>query len=570
MNSTKIYTAGIEYSLATEVLSGYENCGVDLCINDDCEVLEIEFCSKQGYNLSSQELLEIKNIAINRLGQNVITGFSSVQKCVVELLKSRSLKLATAESCTSGLISAKITEISGASEVFGFGLSAYSNEVKINSLHVPEAVIEKHGAVSSQTAASMAIGAMRVSGADIGLSITGVAGPGTSEGKPVGLIYVGLCDKAGLWVLKLNINGEKYNREQIRQRAANLALDFVRRYLSFENFGANLYRGEEDYCITTDNLAMFSVDNTISYPMVSKSTSSTSANFSITKSKIINFIKDIIPTKNDKFSDLIRKSVAILLIILSIVFSVSLSSYFSAESKEISLNNSLIQKHNEFLGQFNEYHLDNNGTFLSLSLLKNKNNDLQGWISNNYLSINSAVMKSDTENFYAKNNFDKKPSKYGMIYVDFDCDISTTSRSKNVILYGSNISNKFTFGNLDEYLNINFYRRNPIIKFDSYNDKGKYIIFSVVKLKEGVDKEFDYRKINFENSSEYNSYIETIRNNSIYSVDINVDTDDDLLTLVTNLNDDVKILIFARRIKNNENLNNITATTNKINQIIKE
>ena len=205
MNSTKIYTAGIEYSLAAEVLSGYENCGIDLCINDYCEVLEIEFCSKQGYNLSSQELLEIKNIAINRLGQNVITGFPSVQKCVVELLKARSLKLATAESCTSGLISAKITEISGASEVFGFGLSAYSNEVKINSLHVPEAIIEKHGAVSSQTAASMAIGAMRVSGADIGLSITGVAGPGTSEGKPVGLIYIGLCDKAGLWVLKLNI-----------------------------------------------------------------------------------------------------------------------------------------------------------------------------------------------------------------------------------------------------------------------------------------------------------------------------------------------------------------------------
>ena len=566
MDSTKIYTAGIEYSLATEVLSGYENCGVDLCINDDSEVLEIEFCSKQGYNLSSQKLLEIKNIAINRLGQNVITGFSSVQKCVVELLKARSLKLATAESCTSGLISAKITEISGASEVFGFGLSAYSNEVKINSLHVPEAVIEKHGAVSSQTAASMAIGAMRVSGADIGLSITGVAGPGTSEGKPVGLIYVGLCDKSGLWVLKLELDGEKYNREQIRQRAANLALDFVRRYLSYEDFGANLYRGEEDYCITTDKLAMFSVDNTISYPMVSKSTSFTSANFSITKSKIINFIKDIIPTKNDKFSDLIRKSVAILLIILSIVFSVSLSSYFSAESKEISLNNSLIQKHNEFLGQFNEYHLDNNGTFLSLSSLKNKNNDLQGWISNNYLSINSAVMKSDAENFYAKNNFEKQPSKYGMIYVDSDCDISTTSRSKNVILYGSNISNKFAFGNLDQYLNINFYRTNPIIKFDSYNDKGKYIIFSVVKLKEGIDKEFDYRKINFENSSEYNSYIETIRNNSIYSVDINVDTDDDLLTLVTDLNDDVKILIFARRIKNNENLNNITATTNKINQ----
>ena len=555
MISTKIYTAGIEYQLAAAVLSGYENCGVDVCITDNNEILEIELSSK---TCSEQDLCKIKNTAINRLGQNVMNNFSSIQECVVELLKVRSLTLATAESCTSGLISSKITEISGASEVFGFGLSAYSNEVKINSLNVPPSVIEKYGAVSSQTAASMAIGAMRASKADIGLSITGVAGPGTSEGKPVGLIYIGLCDKAGLWVLKLELNGEMYNREQIRQRAANLALDFVRRYLTFEDFGADFYRGDDSYCVTTDKLAMFSANRDIVYPFISKSDIKEPHSLIISS---LNCIKNILPCKKDNLSDCIRKSIAILLVILSIVFSITIFSHFSSDSNELSLNNMLIEEHNKFVGEFNEYHLDDNGTFLSLSSLKDKNDDLQGWISNNYLSINSAVMKSENEEFYAINNFEKQPSKYGMIYIDSDCDVSAKSRSKNVILYGSNISDRIAFGNLDQYLNIVFLKNNPILKFDSFNDKGEYIIFSVIKLNKALDAEFGYKKINFENSHDYYNYVQTVRDKSIYSVDLEINANDDLLTLVTQLNDNVEIIIFARRINNNESLNSITITS---------
>lgn len=153
----------------------------------------------------------------------------SLQQKLVSTLTERGLKIATAESCTAGLLSKKLTEVSGSSAVFDMGIVAYANSVKINALKVPEYIIEKHGAVSPQTAAAMAKGVREISGDDIGVSITGVAGPESSESKPVGLVYIGLCAGETVWVEKLSLGGN--DREKIREISAKSVMNMALKYL---------------------------------------------------------------------------------------------------------------------------------------------------------------------------------------------------------------------------------------------------------------------------------------------------------------------------------------------------
>lgn len=113
---------------------------------------------------------------------------------LLALMRGRALKLATAESCTGGLIAGLFTEVAGASDVFERGFVTYSNAAKVGALNVDYDMLQTFGAVSAETAAAMAAGALRASAADIALSVTGIAGPsgGTAE-KPVGLVYLGLA-----------------------------------------------------------------------------------------------------------------------------------------------------------------------------------------------------------------------------------------------------------------------------------------------------------------------------------------------------------------------------------------
>ncbi len=147
---------------------------------------------------------------------------------VAELLKKHKRTVATAESCTGGLIAKLLTDIPGSSEYFIEGVVAYANDSKTRLLGVPAQLIIEHGAVSRQVAAAMALGCRAKSGADFALSTTGIAGPGggTPE-KPVGLVYIGLADAHGCRVEELRLD-PALPRDQIRQRATEIALSMLK------------------------------------------------------------------------------------------------------------------------------------------------------------------------------------------------------------------------------------------------------------------------------------------------------------------------------------------------------
>lgn len=157
----------------------------------------------------------------------------TLEELVVSLLKKQGKKLATAESCTGGLLAKRITDVSGSSAVFDMGCVTYANAAKEMLLSVSPETLEAHGAVSPETAKEMAEGIVRRSGSDLGIGITGIAGPegGTPE-KPVGLIYIALSDGERTWVTKRSPIGRTKSRAWHRHCAASQALDMVRRYLT--------------------------------------------------------------------------------------------------------------------------------------------------------------------------------------------------------------------------------------------------------------------------------------------------------------------------------------------------
>lgn len=173
---------------------------------------------------------ELTRKIADKLGSNLyLVGEGELSFAAVEELRSKGLKVATAESCTAGMLSKSLTDISGSSAVFEMGVSAYANDIKCKVLGVPQEVIETYGAVSVETAAMMAEGVRNVSGANIGIGITGVAGPEPSEGKPVGLVYVGMTDGKSVWIRELNA-AFACDREKVRTYATLAALDLIRRY----------------------------------------------------------------------------------------------------------------------------------------------------------------------------------------------------------------------------------------------------------------------------------------------------------------------------------------------------
>lgn len=151
-----------------------------------------------------------------------------ISSTLVAALKERGMKIASVESCTAGLISKIITDAPGSSDVFDLGITTYSNEMKTKMVGVPEDILASHGAVSPETARAMAEGIRRVSGADIGVSTTGIAGPGggTPE-KPVGLVYTAISTKDGTEVTRLFIDKPGADREYIRNTAAETVLKNV-------------------------------------------------------------------------------------------------------------------------------------------------------------------------------------------------------------------------------------------------------------------------------------------------------------------------------------------------------
>lgn len=152
----------------------------------------------------------------------------TLEEKVVKTLNEKDLVLATAESCTGGLIAKRITDVSGSSAMFNCGIVSYSNDIKEKVLGVKHETLETYGAVSEQTVREMVQGVLKVSNADIAVAVSGIAGPNSDNTqKPVGLIYLAVSDKKDIKIVKLNNTFTDDIRNKNRISASDKALEMI-------------------------------------------------------------------------------------------------------------------------------------------------------------------------------------------------------------------------------------------------------------------------------------------------------------------------------------------------------
>jgi nicotinamide-nucleotide amidase len=234
---------GIPESEIAETLRHARRQGVDLTL------LEITTCLRGGeieivtrYEPDAQDAYDAfaRIVAIRHADTLYSTDGTTVDDQVASLLRGEPVlprrTIAVAESCTGGLLAARLTNPPGASEYVLGGVVAYSNEVKVAEVGVARATIERHGAVSSEVARALAVGARARLGADVGVGLTGIAGPGGgSEEKPVGLVWLSVAGPDGMSLTRsVHLPGA---RPDVRERAVTVAMHLIRRLLAGEEDG---------------------------------------------------------------------------------------------------------------------------------------------------------------------------------------------------------------------------------------------------------------------------------------------------------------------------------------------
>ncbi len=194
------------------------------------EGVDIRLTAKAATGEEADALIDTLGKALTSRLPNHLYGWDkdSLESLVGQMLTTRHLTLAVAESCTGGLIAHRITLVPGSSNYFKAGYVVYSNESKTETLKVDAGLIRQKGAVSLEVAKALAEGASKTGKADVGLSTTGIAGPsGGSKDKPVGLVYIGIADDQTSQAFEFHFPG---NRETIKKRASQAALDLLRRH----------------------------------------------------------------------------------------------------------------------------------------------------------------------------------------------------------------------------------------------------------------------------------------------------------------------------------------------------
>jgi len=469
----------------------------------------------------------------------------SLQKAVVILLLDKGLKVATAESCTAGLLSTKLTEVSGVSSVFECGVAAYSPEIKHDVLGVPSEILEEFGTVSAQAATAMATGVRKLGKASLGISITGVAGPDPSEGKPVGTVYIALADEKRVWVKRMTVSNSEYTRDSIRNLATVYALDLVRRYLEAL---PTIIAGGELLPVPEPELPV--IPQTNATP------------------RRRHFLSRILPWKGDSPAAAVFKTVIVagFLALIGIIIFVFYSNYIIPQGNR-ELYSALVNMYTEssFVPSENISYPD--ALISRLGALYTHNQDVRGWVKISGTGINYPFMKNDP--FYKTHNFDRQMSVYGTPYLIGGAIESPNPGFRAFVIDGNNRDGQM-FSDLCKYDSIDFLRQHPIIVTDTlYAADMRWQIFSVMLAAEYQDDtgRFNYTRASFwrENAdapdSDFLEHAGRLAQRSLYTFpsDQSVDEGDSILLLTTQYSTgeyssfkDSRIVVAARLMRDSD------------------
>jgi SrtB family sortase len=446
---------------------------------------------------------------------------------IVKKLIDKNKKISVAESCTGGLLSKRITDVPGASAVFELGFTVYSDEAKTEILGVSEKTLDKHTAVSRETAEELAKNVRATAASDIGIGITGFAGPDDNGETPVGLVYIGIATKDGFAAQKLELGNTK-SRDAIRKETILFALYMINQAIEETEVFKNTLKKPNTKISAQDILLK-------------------------SKEMLLNAARFLFPFKGDKTAEIIRKSVFLLSILVFIGSGIYIGNYFytrlSTDRQYEKLQSITdIPPTTEEITNLPEGYLEKFASLYSI------NEDIAGWLKVGE-DIDLPVVIARDNDFYLQKDFYKKDNFHGVPFMDFRCSPRLTTT--NTVIYGHNVKPDRMFASLLNYRKLAYYKQNPTFTYDSVYEESSWKILYVM-ITDGNPKRgdsFEYHNFITANDDEdFYNFIEECKKRTLINTTVDVHPSDMLLTLSTCGFDfsDERVVVVARKVRDGE------------------
>lgn len=484
---------------------------------------------------------EITDFLREKYGDAMFTeSEGNLWRTVVSDYCEKKMTFALAESCTGGLISKMITDVPGASQVFSLGVVSYSPEAKMKTLRVNEETIEKQGVVSDRTAREMAEGVRLTAGSDIGIGVTGFAGPGDGDERyGRGTVFIALSDGKHTYVRQLKM--PKLDRSGIRRAATLHALYML-------------------HAVATGKMESIGVVGNI--PKLAKAKKKLPLH-----KRILHFFTDF---PKDPVKEKLRKAVFLtaLIVMTYAGFRFGQGMYYEYRHNVVQNEiNDLVQKGEDLTDDERQDIIDdlkNNGVDVDDNisnwalLLYQKNPDLVGRVrieaDGKYL-IDEIIVQGENNDEYLRRDFYHHDNSMGCSFMD--SKNSKDATDPNTILYGhSTESGEKIMTGLHRYKKLSYLNKNPLIKYETLTDESYYKIFAVIILDASPKYEEDIFNDCYYRGTTVYKKLESIRDHSMYDTTVDVNETDKLLTISTCTfeMDDLRLVIMARKVREGESL----------------
>ncbi|MBQ8684496.1 MAG: nicotinamide-nucleotide amidohydrolase family protein [Clostridia bacterium] len=448
----------------------------------------------------------------------------SLEQQVVALLTRYGKTVATAESCTGGMISSRLTGVPGSSRVFGTGVVSYSADCKQGMLGVSPETLKLEGTVCAAVAQQMAQGVRESAGAHIGVAVTGEAGPQAAEAVPVGTVFIALADARRTWVCELHLQGD---RNAIRRQAASHVLYLLYRYLE-------------------------------AYPTVmAGGISNREAKRTIPRTQgeaHPRLRTRLLPWRGDSLRVLLIKCIAWLVVLALLVGGGMLGyRYLLAPNSNRQLQNELGELYwntdlTEDVGEEGNYPSWLMAQFRGLYQI---NPHVAGWIQVSDTAVDYPVMFY-TDGYYKNHNFNDQYSVYGQPYFAEDTLLRPKADYHAITVYGKNTGDGQMFSDLLGYRRVAFLQEHPLIEMNTVVESARWEIFAVLVVDERCPEECDYSRTDFADEAEFSAHIAMLQERSLFHSNLEVTAADELLLLSVNAEDvyrysAARLVIAARR-----------------------
>lgn len=513
----------------TDVLSNDALTAV-LSVRDEDAVLQLSAEQEAPLTAATQAVTQ-------RLGAYVYSEDDvSLEALAIALLTEKNKTVAVAESCTGGLLASRLTGVPGCSQVFGTGVVSYSWDCKKQMLGVSADTLENCGAVSAETAREMADGIRRRAGADIGIAVTGEAGPQAAEDQPVGTVFIALADAKRTWVKRLQLDAATMDRAAIRRVAASYGLDHLRRYLQAY---PTVMAGGERHTDYTERRRQASEPQTTGHRLATA----------------------VLPWRGNRRMRLLKATAWAASLVLLVVGVLAVYNRILTPIANRELQDDLADLYWDSTSDLtagqpadDSYPVGMTAQFRSLYDI---NEDIAGWIRIPETAINYPVTLY-TDGYYNNHNFNDQYSVYGQPYF-YEWNTRDTLQTDDVLaIRGNNTRDEQMFSSLLSYRRIAYLREHPVIEMNTLYSTARWEIFAVAVVDERERaSEFEYFCPNFADEAAFSSYIEKLSRRSLFLSDSKLTTKQPLLLLITNAEKEygftgARVVIAARQMTADE------------------